>query len=129
MRVDCSASLFVADEGSTYDGTGGVLNWFVSSVVSFAEHGRLSIIRLAIVELCKGGAICGERRSDRARAVFLFYCRSSAYKLIATLYEERGHAAVCLYDGVNKIRSDLQLAEIEVIPFYLRCTDRFSWGV
>jgi hypothetical protein len=57
-------SLREADEVSSDDGPGCVLDWLISSVVSLAEEGRVSVVRCAVVELGKGGAICVESCSD-----------------------------------------------------------------
>src|SRR5262245_18183745 len=61
-----SVSFILAYEISSDNGSGCIFDRLVSGVVSLAEDVRLSVIRFAIVELCKGRAICGERGSDRA---------------------------------------------------------------
>src|SRR5262249_8357672 len=58
------ASLREADEVSSDDGPGCVLDWLISSVVSLAKESRVSVVRCAVVELGKGGAICVESCSD-----------------------------------------------------------------
>ena len=57
-------SLREADEVSSDDGPGCVLDWLISSVVSLAEESRVSVVGCAVVELGKGGAICVESCSD-----------------------------------------------------------------
>ena len=66
------ASFGVADEVSSDDRTRRVLNRLISSIVSFAEDLHIAVVRLTIVELRNGGAICVQGGSDRAGAVLLF---------------------------------------------------------
>src|SRR4029077_6875143 len=67
LSPDLAASLAVADEVSSYNSPRGILDRLISSVVRLSEDSRVSVVRFAVVELCKGRAICGERRSHRAR--------------------------------------------------------------
>jgi|SRR6516164_2374379 len=46
-------------------GTQCIFDRLISSVVSLAEDSRISVVRFAVVEFGKGGAICGERSSNR----------------------------------------------------------------
>jgi hypothetical protein len=57
------ASLILADEVSSDNSAGRILDWLISSVVLLAEDSRVSVVRFAIIELHQCGAICGEGRT------------------------------------------------------------------
>src|SRR3974390_1192450 len=87
------SSLLFADEKSSDNGTRSVFDRHISSIVSLAEDGRVSVIRFALVEFCKCGAICGQGSSFRAGTVFLLYGRGHSDELVPALHEDRSHAA------------------------------------
>jgi hypothetical protein len=53
--VPSSASLVLAYEVSSDNGSGCILDRLISSVIALAEDGRVSIVRFSAIELCKGG--------------------------------------------------------------------------
>src|SRR6516225_7383910 len=63
VSSNLGALLLVAYEVCSNNGTRSVFDRHISSIISLAEDGRVSVIRFALIEFCKCGAICGQDSS------------------------------------------------------------------